>query len=340
MIFVVGFLLVFGTTYFLTGALRRYALRRELIDKPNERGSHSIPTPRGGGLAIVIVYLAGIGALYLFGSGAGDQFLSIFIGGLIVGAVGFWDDHRHVTPFIRVLFHFSAAFCVLFVLEPSLHFEFAGDDYDLGSLGMVLILLFIVWMINLYNFMDGIDGIAGIEAVTVSLSGALLLFLNQGDTVPIWLCLFAATTCGFLIWNWPPAKVFLGDSGSGFLGFVLAVFAVMTVSEGQLTVWSWLILLGVFIVDATFTLTRRIVTGTRWYEAHRSHAYQHAAIRWRNHKRVTLAVLAINMIWLFPLAFWTAFHPDFGFILTIVAYAPLVGIAIFLDAGAPTYHGA
>jgi Fuc2NAc and GlcNAc transferase len=151
------------------------------------------------------------------------------------------------------------------------------------------------------------------------------------------LALLGAATLGFLPWNWPPARIFMGDVGSGFLGFNLAVLALYTVHTGALTVWSWLILLGVFIVDATVTLLRRIVRGERWYVAHRNHAYQHAAIRWRSHRRVTLTVLAINLAWLIPLAWFVNRCPQLGIIAVSLALAPLIVWALALGAGQSPY---
>jgi Fuc2NAc and GlcNAc transferase len=121
--------------------------------------------------------------------------------------------------------------------------------------------------------------------------------LDKGWHGPVLLCL-AGAVAGFLVWNRCPARIFMGDTGSGFLGFTLGAPAILTLGDGGITLWSWAILLGVFIVDATLTLLRRMLNGERWYQAHRTHAYQHAARRWGSHRRVTVAVLSINVLWL------------------------------------------
>ncbi|MGI9305413.1 MAG: MraY family glycosyltransferase, partial [Gammaproteobacteria bacterium] len=157
--------------------------------------------------------------------------------------------------------------------------------------------------------------------------------------VPLWLGVLAAGCLGFLVWNWPPAEVFMGDVGSGFLGFALGILAAFTVLQELMPVWSWLILLSVFLVDATFTLLRRMTAGARWYEAHRTHAYQYAALRWRSHQRVTLAVIAINLFWLMPLAWISAKYSQLGPVLAAVAVAPLVLAASKLGAGSPEQDG-
>ena len=181
--------------------------------------------------------------------------------------------------------------------------------------------------------MDGIDGIAGVEAITVLGSGALILFV-QGEVA--WLTLFsylAVCIAGFLIWNWSPAKVFMGDACSGFLGFTLGLLAVITSLGNVINVWCWLILFGVFLIDATTTLIRRVVRGQKWYEAHRSHAYQVLSRRYGSHRKVTVGVLAINILWLLPLGYLAAVYPAWGLTICCVALLPLLVIALRVGAG-------
>jgi len=151
--------------------------------------------------------------------------------------------------------------------------------------------------------MDGIDGIAGMEVVTVCLSAGVLSEV-AAPAAHLWVApaVLASTTLGFLVWNWPPAKIFMGDAGSGFLGLTLAVLSLQAARVDNRLLWSWLILLGVFVVDATITLIRRLGQGERIHQAHRSHAYQHAAVYRGAHLPVTIAVGAINVCWLFPIA--------------------------------------
>jgi Fuc2NAc and GlcNAc transferase len=191
-------------------------------------------------------------------------------------------------------------------------------------------------MTNLYNFMDGIDGIAGVEAVCASgLGGLLLTWAGLGNIAAGALALTGASA-GFLVWNWPPAKIFMGDVGSGFLGFVFGVLAIASARERPWLLWLWLILLSVFIVDSTVTLMRRFVADERWYDAHCSHAYQHAARRWGSHSKVTLTVAAINVIWLFPLAMGACVWPVEGPLFAVAALVPLVYTALRYGAGRGT----
>jgi Fuc2NAc and GlcNAc transferase len=143
----------------------------------------------------------------------------------------------------------------------------------------------------------------------------------------------AAASAGFLVWNWPPAKIFMGDVGSGFLGFVFGLFALSSYQERPSLLWTWLILLSVFVVDSTLTLIRRLVSGERWYEAHCAHAYQHAARRYGLHSKVTLAVAAINAAWLFPLAWLASIRSDRAPLIAVAAVVPLIYTAFRYKAG-------
>lgn len=331
-------LLIFLTSLGLTGLLRQYALTRGVIDTPNERSSHTSPTPRGGGLSFVITFLAAFAYAYFFEvSDIKPQtkpFLAIFCGGLLVASIGFWDDHTHIPAKWRFLTHSFAALIGLFligmpdILVPGTTINLSVFTYPLGIIALV-------WLLNLFNFMDGIDGIAGAEALFVGISAILLMqFASPGNfTAPIfWLSILMAGIVGFLVWNWPPAKIFMGDAGSGFLGLMLGLFALWSANLG-LSIWSWVILLAVFITDATVTLLRRMLNGECWFEAHRSHLYQQLSRKWRSHQSVTLALLLVNIIWLFPWAWIVAIKPSFGPLITLIAYLPLGILTVKAGAG-------
>jgi Fuc2NAc and GlcNAc transferase len=313
--------------------VRQYALARSIMDIPNQRSSHSVPTPRGGGVALVVVSILGLVLLALFGLANAKVVTGICGAGLLVAIVGFWDDHGHVAARWRLLIHAVAAIWGLVWLGGFPTINLLGFTIEGFLLGSALGILFLVWMLNLYNFMDGIDGIAGCEAVTVCAGGALLYWLH-GDVshagIPL---LLAAAVAGFLIWNFPPAKIFMGDAGSGYLGLVLGLLVLQAGWVSSDLLWGWLILLGVFIVDATFTLARRVLRGDKVYEAHRSHGYQYASRAIGRHLPVTLGVLAINLVWLLPLSILVGLgilSPPVGL---VVAYLPLVLLAIRYKAG-------
>ncbi|AXA54951.1 MraY family glycosyltransferase [Pseudomonas thivervalensis] len=317
----------------MTAGLRRYALARSIIDIPNARSSHSIPTPRGGGVAIVVAFLLTLPLLGQLGLVPLHYLVALGGAGALVAIVGFMDDHGHIAARWRLLGHFSAAVWALAWLEGLAPLNLFGVSVDLSWIGHALAAFYLVWILNLYNFMDGIDGIASIEAVSACL-GASALYVLSGFTDLIWPPLIlAAAVLGFLFWNFPPAKIFMGDAGSGFLGIALGIMSLQAAWVSPALFWAWLILLGVFIVDATITLIRRFLRGDKVYEAHRSHAYQFASRRYGRHRPVTLAVAAINVLWLFPLAWCVVVLKLDGLTGVVLAYVPLVLLAFKFKAG-------
>lgn len=327
-------LVVFGITLGATEALRRYALQRELLDIPNARSSHSLPTPRGGGLSVVVCLLLVLPLLVGQGALSWQQGLAFWGTGFAVALVGWLDDHGHVAARWRLLVHFAAAGWGLYWLGGMP--DIAFGPWSLGSVWVWLpVWVLLVWLLNLYNFMDGTDGIAGIEAVTVCLSGALLAWWQLPEPQLALALLLSASVLGFLWWNFPPARIFMGDAGSGFIGIVLGLLAVAAAHQLPELFWAWLILLGAFIVDATVTLLGRLVRQEVVYEAHRSHAYQHLARRW-NHKRVALLYGGINLVWLLPIAAWVTSGHLSGLLGLLLAYIPLVLLALWAGASRPS----
>jgi Fuc2NAc and GlcNAc transferase len=322
-----------GVSFLLTAALRRYALSRSLLDVPNARSSHVIATPRGGGVAIVLTFTLSLGFLYVEGLISSSVFFGNAGAGAAIALIGFMDDHGHIAARWRLLGHFAAASWLLGWSGGLPAIELFGVHFDLGWTGYVLFIFYLMWLLNLYNFMDGIDGIASVEAICVCL-GACLLYWMAGVDYLIWgPLLLAASVAGFLCWNFPPAKIFMGDAGSGYLGIMLGGLSLQGAWVSPSMLWAWLILLGVFIVDATFTLFRRLLRGDKVYEAHRSHAYQFASRQYRSHLPVTAIVGAINLLWLLPIAVAVT-HFGLNSILGIfLAYAPLVMLAIKFRAG-------
>lgn len=324
---------IVAVSFSLTWALRRYALSRSLMDIPNARSSHSVPTPRGGGLAIVLAFTLALFMLLFAGLMASPVFAAIAGAGAVIAIIGFMDDHGHIAARWRLLGHFAASIWLLFWMGGLPAVELFGHAFDLGWLGNVLAAFYLVWLLNLYNFMDGIDGIASVEAICVCL-GACLLYWIAGNVELIWApLLLAAAVAGFLFWNFPPAKIFMGDAGSGFLGIVLGALSIQAAWASADMLWGWLILLGVFIVDATFTLFRRLLRGDKVYEAHRSHAYQYASRRFGSHLKVTSVVALINLLWLLPIALCVVRFGLDSSLGLILAYAPLVALAIRFRAG-------
>jgi Fuc2NAc and GlcNAc transferase len=322
-----------GISFLLTAVLRKYAISRSLMDVPNARSSHVVATPRGGGVAIVVAFIVSLGLLYAAGLISSSAFFANAGAGAVIALIGFMDDHGHIAARWRLLGHFAAATWLLGWMGGLPPIEIFGSYLDLGWAGHVLTAFYLVWLLNLYNFMDGIDGIASVEAICVCL-GACLLYWAGSTTQLIWApLLLAASVAGFLFWNFPPARIFMGDAGSGFLGIVLGGLSLQAAWVSADLLWGWLILLGVFVVDATFTLFRRLLRGDKVYEAHRSHAYQFASRQFGSHLPVTMAVGAINLLWLLPIALGVTQFGLNSSLGLILAYAPLVLLAIKFRAG-------
>lgn len=282
---------------------------------------------------MVVVFLSAILLLAARGAISYPVGRALTGGGLAVALAGFLDDHFRVSVRLRLAIHFAAAGWALWQLNGMGPLHLGWTTWNWGGLGELIALIGLVWMINLYNFMDGIDGIAGVEAVCVGCLGGLLLVSTGLGGLAGGAWALAGASAGFLVWNWPPARIFMGDVGSGFLGFVFGVLAIASAKEQPWLLWGWLILLSVFIVDSTMTLVRRLLTGARWSEAHCSHAYQHAARTWSSHSKVTVTIAVVNVLWLFPLAWGAGVWRATGPLFAALAIAPLVYMAWLYHAG-------
>jgi Fuc2NAc and GlcNAc transferase len=329
-----GGLAIFLAAVALTAWVRKYALKAHLLDYPNQRSSHTLPTPRGGGLGIVITSLAAAVALWAFGKVDTGLMLAFVGGGAAIASVGFMDDRGSVPVVTRFTVHVVAAVWALYWLGGLPPLQVGARLVDLGWLGHGLAVLGLVWALNLFNFMDGIDGLAGSEAACIGLlAGGLFLWLQQSTGASLLAMSVGLAALGFLVWNWPPAKIFMGDVGSGYLGFVIAVLAVAEARANPVALFIWLILAAVFFVDATVTLVRRWRRGERVYEAHRTHAYQWLSRRWNSHLRVTLAVVGVNLGALLPCAVFALVYPQFAGWAALLAVGALSVVALWCGAG-------
>lgn len=319
----------------LTGIVRSYSLNGGLMDTPNQRSSHNAPTPRGGGLSIAISFSALLIFLYLTTDIPDEIFYALIAGGGLVGGIGFVDDHRGVPALYRFFAHILAASVVVYLTGGLPPLQFGAHTIDLGWGGQVLSVVCLVWLTNLFNFMDGIDGIAAMETIFIACSAFIISNSEPAHYLMVLEMGLALACVGFLFWNWPPAKIFMGDVGSGFLGIILGGLAFVSAQADDLPIWTWLILSSVFIVDATVTVVRRMVGGEKWYKAHRSHAYQRAARRFQSHKKVTVGVSIMNVTLLFPLAWYSAAQPEHGWLITLMVWIFLCAVAIMIGAGRP-----
>lgn len=321
--------IIFVLSFLMTGLCRYYALNHNVLDIPNDRSSHVIPTPRGGGLAFVSVFLLYVLILGYKGTITPWEMLGFFVSGFSVAGLGLLDDHRPISPLYRLIVHFAACGIALYCLG-DVSASFIWNTLTAQILVSIVVLVYLAWLLNLYNFMDGIDGLAALEGICVCLGGAFIYWIYDRTSMMVLPLAMTAALAGFVLWNFPRARIFMGDAGSGFLGLMIGIFSIQAALMPGPLFWSWLILSGVFIVDATITLIRRALEGSRVYEAHRDHAYQHAASMLQHHVPVTLGVVVINVIWLLPLAILVGGGYLNGIVGVIIAYLPMTILVIQL----------
>jgi Fuc2NAc and GlcNAc transferase len=305
------------------------------MDIPNERSSHITPTPRGGGIAFVTTSLIGFLLLLLNDALNATELFALCCAGSIVAIAGHLDDRQKISgATVRLVLHAISA--VILIIGVGIPSELALFDQTVntGIIGSILGVVYLVWLLNLFNFMDGTDGIAASEAIFVVLAGAFLSYhvLSDANHSAAAITL-AASTFGFILYNWSPAKIFMGDVGSGFLGIVIGGLSLIAANQDRELLWVWIILLAAFVSDATVTLIRRLLRKQKPHVAHRSHAYQHLAIGLNSHAKVALLVLAVNIAWLLPIAFLVADKQVAGTTGVIIAYVPLLIAALAFGAG-------
>jgi UDP-N-acetylmuramyl pentapeptide phosphotransferase/UDP-N-acetylglucosamine-1-phosphate transferase len=309
-------MLLLATLFILSAAsafggvelIRRWALRRQLLDHPNERSSHTRPTPRGGGLAVVLVTMAASGLwLWFHRSGLPLPLWRYGLagaGGALIAYVSWLDDSRGgVRSAVRYGVHAAGAALAMsaFGWWHDIYIPFIGDVHW-GWFGLPVTFLWITGLVNAYNFMDGIDGIAGAQAVTACAAWLLLAGCagTEMHATTVLGIVLAGSTLGFLALNWHPAKIFMGDVGSAFLGYGFAVFPLLASADagaagGRLPVFA-LLAVAPFVLDASFTFFRRLHRRENVFAAHRSHLYQRLVISGLSHQTVTLLYLFLGMI--------------------------------------------
>ena len=320
---------------FITRQLVVNSHRFSKMDIPNERSSHLTPTPRGGGIAFVATSLVGFLLLLLNSELDRADLLALCCAGAIVAIAGHLDDRQKISgATLRLGFHALGAIILIVGIGFPSQISLFDRTVDTGVIGSILGVLYLVWLLNLFNFMDGTDGIAASEAIFVCVAGAILNYHVLSDINFISAAsVLATSTFGFLLYNWSPAKIFMGDVGSGYLGIVIGGLSLIAANQDPELLWVWIILLAVFVSDATVTLIRRLLRKQKPHVAHRSHAYQHLAIRLNSHAKVALLVLTVNIVWLLPIAFLVADKQLAGSTGVIIAYLPLLVAALALGAG-------
>lgn len=304
MIEIATFLAAFVLSYFGVEILRRWVLRREILDIPNERSSHTTPTPRGGGLAIAGVSLCFYAActIYL----PVNFHWSYFVGALLIALISWIDDLVSIAFGWRFLIHSTAAILLIWSLGywQEIYIPFLGN-IDFGKFGIVLTFCWIVWLTNAFNFMDGIDGIAGLQAVTAGIGWLVVGKMLGLDDQSFYGGILAFSSLGFLIHNWEPAKIFMGDVGSAFLGYSFAVLPLLPTvrSESRLPFIATLLVF-CFVIDSLLTFFKRLAKKERVWEPHREHIYQKLVIKGYSHRFVTIFYGVISVVVFVCCVFW------------------------------------
>ena len=332
----------FALVAVLSAGVIRYGPRFGLLDTPVARSAHVAPKPLGGGAALAAPYFLCV--IWFVASAAISESALAYLGCLFIVVLGFSDDRWQLSSKVRLP--------VQFIVSVAAVRAIGVDSVDFGFFSLsepltlsLLAVLSLVWLCNLTNFMDGIDGIAASQLLVTSLSCVVLLAGLEGgldaaagesgehDVVLTLSVVLAASAAGFLLWNWSPASLFMGDAGSGFIGFALGLLALESLVTQRMSVWSWVLLLGVFIADTAVTLLVRIIRGERWYEGHSQHAYQILSRRLNSHPRVVGGVILINICWLLPLAWVAGILPHYGVLFATIGLAPLLLGCYRLGAG-------
>jgi Fuc2NAc and GlcNAc transferase len=257
------------------------------------------------------------------------------LSGIVVALIGLFDDIGKVRSIsTRLAAHVVGASIGLWIIGGIPKLSVFSYGIEPSIIGNILAILYVVWLINLYNFMDGINGLAGVEAISVCVLVAILSVRNGLTSTPvISLMILASAVAGFLVFNFPFARVFMGDVGSGFLGLTFALLSLISAHEKENMFWVWLIMLGVFIVDTSYTLCHRLFNGENVKTAHRNHAYQVLARRLNSHRSVTVGVLIVDVFWLFPVAFLVVEERLSGVVAVAVAYCPIFVAVHYFSKG-------
>lgn len=315
MIYLILLLFSFLLTYFI----KNYMIKKSLVASVNERSSHTVPTPHGGGIAIAITWFIGLFYLYFIGQIENNLFYALLFGA-VISIVSFFDDIYELSPKLRLIIQAIVAIGGLYFLGGFETLAFGIFDIQNSIFTNIFAFFMIIWFINLYNFLDGINGYAGSEALFLAVAGFILFGGNH-------FLVLAVAVLGFLYWNWNKAKIFMGDVGSTLLGYNVAIFTIYYANQEPTNFWIWIILFGVYWFDATLTLIRRKLNKERLSQAHKKHAYQRLTQAGWSHYKVTNYSIGLNIL-LFTIAFFISNI----FIAFLFSFVVLVLVMKFIDS--------
>lgn len=315
------FFLVF-IAYVLVGLYRKWALANNIIDIPNSRSAHVEPIVRGGGIvfagAWLLVFLLGT----LFRIFPEWMLTSLWPGAFLMMSIGMLDDKYSLSAKFRLLAQLLAATWLVWSVGEAHILQVISRNFFTITADVSITIVAIVWSINLYNFMDGSDGLAGLEAIFVLGAAALYFYVSTHYELSFLLASLCAFLAGFLLWNWPPAKLFMGDAGSCFLGYVVAGFILVLHNVYQVSLIPCLIIYSLFVFDTTVTVLRRFCRGEKCYQAHNLHAYQRVKKNNYSSKFLLLNVLVFNTFFL-GVAVFVFIYPQYQWLGLLVTVTTL-----------------
>lgn len=315
MIYLILLLFSFLLTYFI----KNYMIKKSLVASVNERSSHTVPTPHGGGIAIAITWFIGLFYLFFIGQIEPNLFYALLFGA-VISIVSFFDDIYELSPKLRLIIQAIVAIGGLYFLGGFETLTFCIFDIQNSIFTNIFAFFMIIWFINLYNFLDGINGYAGSEALFLAVAGFILFGGNH-------FLVLAVAVLGFLYWNWNKAKIFMGDVGSTLLGYNVAIFTIYYANQEPTNFWIWIILFGVYWFDATLTLIRRKLNKERLSQAHKKHAYQRLTQAGWSHYKVTNYSIGLNIL-LFAIVYFISNI----FVAFLLAFVVLVLVMKFIDS--------
>ncbi|WP_151951954.1 MraY family glycosyltransferase [Aliarcobacter butzleri] len=315
MIYIVLVLISFFLTYFI----KNYMIKKSFVASVNERSSHTVPTPHGGGIAIAITWFIGLFYLYFIGQIENNLFYALLFGA-VISIVSFFDDIYELSPKLRLIIQAIVAIGGLYFLGGFETLTFGIFDIQNPIFTNIFAFFMIIWFINLYNFLDGINGYAGSEALFLAVAGFILFGGNH-------FLVLAVAVLGFLYWNWNKAKIFMGDVGSTLLGYNVAIFTIYYANQEPTNFWIWIILFGVYWFDATLTLIRRKLNKERLSLAHKKHAYQRLTQAGWSHYKVTNYSIGLNIL-LFAIVYFISNI----FVAFLFSFVVLVLVIKFIDS--------
>ena len=313
---------IYMTSLLGTFFYKKFAIKNRIFSYVNERTLHDRPTPRGGGLVFSLVFIISIIYLYFNNFIKFDLLLVFALGGGVALVVGYIDDVKEISSLSKLIFQLMLAFWVLFIFRDTL---FNGLSFFSVFVGWIVGLFCIVWIINAYNFIDGIDGMAISGAILILSSLILLVIISSRDIeLLIIFSILLASCLGFLFFNWPKASIFMGDSGSIFLGYIFSALIIYSNILDKLSFYTWVVVFGYYLSDTVITSLIRLATVKKWYGTHRSHAYQNLARVIKSHSKVTIGVIMFHIFWLLPLSLCTVLYPHYGIQACALALLPPV----------------